>query len=498
MKWGYIKNMKKIKTENEPKYESKFNSFVYQEQAVDFVKDLEYGAIFHEQGLGKTKIALDLTIYWLSEKDIDTVLIITKKGLVKNWEEETSIHSYLKTKVLNSNRNSNYYVFNSPTKLIITNFETVSMELKRFKLFLKSRNVAVIIDESAKLKNPDSKLTKNFFELSPLFKKKIIMTGTPVANRPYDIWAQIFFLDGGKSLGDSFKKFKSKSNLTNKLAKNIEKREEFENFISQIFTKINDFSIRETKKTANIILPEKKYINIWTMFSPGQKELYDKLRKELVLELKIDKKKSIDDVSSVLKRILRLEQITSNPRMLNEDITYSSGKEQELDSLVKQIINRDEKVIIWTNYIYNVNYFGEKYKKYNAVKISGSISTDDRNNSIKEFKTGNSKVLIATPQSAKEGLTLTVANNAIFYDRGFSLDDYLQAQDRIHRISQTKDCNIYNIMIKGSIDEWIHRLLLSKEKAAALVQNDISKSEYKDVADYSYEELIKKILEVEE
>ena len=158
--------MKKINIKNEPKYESKFNSFVYQEQAVEFVKKLDYGAIFHEQGLGKTKIALDLTLYWLSEKDIDTVLIVTKKGLVKNWEEETSIHSYLKTKILDNNRNSNYYVFNSPTKLIITNFETISMELKRFKLFLKSRNVAIIIDESVKLKNPDSKLTKDFFELS--------------------------------------------------------------------------------------------------------------------------------------------------------------------------------------------------------------------------------------------------------------------------------------------------------------------------------------------
>lgn len=496
MKWGYTKSMKKIKINNEPKYESKFNSFVYQEQAVDFVKDLEYGAIFHEQGLGKTKIAIDLTLYWLSEKDIDTVLIVTKKGLVKNWEEETTIHSYLKTKVLDNNCNSNYYVFNSPTKLIITNFETISKELKRFKLFLKSRNVAIIIDESAKLKNPDSKLTKDFFELSPLFKKKIIMTGTPVANRPYDIWSQIFFLDEGKSLGTSFKNFKSKSDLTNKLAKNDEKREEFEEFISQIFTKINDFSIRETKKSVNILLPEKKYIDVWTMFLPEQKKLYDKLRKELILELKINNKKSIDDVSSVLKRILRLEQITSNPKMLNEDITYVSGKEQELDSLVKHIINRDEKVIIWTNYIYNVNYFYEKYKKYNAVKISGSMSTEDRNYSVKEFKTGDSKVLIATPQSAKEGLTLTIANNAIFYDRGFSLDDYLQAQDRIHRISQTKECNIYNIMIRGSIDEWIHRLLISKEKAASLVQNDISKNEYKEIADYSYEELIKKILEV--
>ena len=85
-----------------------------------------------------------------------------------------------------------------------------------------------------------------------------------------------------------------------------------------------------------------------------------------------------------------------------------------------------------------------------------------------------------------------------FYDRGFSLDDYLQAQDRIHRISQTKECNIYNIMIRGSIDEWIHKLLLSKEKAASLVQNDISLNEYEDIADYSYDKLIRKILEIEE
>ena len=126
------------------------------------------------------------------------------------------------------------------------------------------------------------------------------------------------------------------------------------------------------------------------------------------------------------------------------------------------------------------------------------MSTDQRNESVKEFKTGDAKVLIATPQSAKEGLTLTTANNAIFYDRGFSLDDYLQAQDRIHRISQTKECNIYNIMIRGSIDEWIHKLLKAKEKAASLVQNDISRADYELEADYSYDKIIKKILEEEE
>ena len=78
------------------------------------------------------------------------------------------------------------------------------------------------------------------------------------------------------------------------------------------------------------------------------------------------------------------------------------------------------------------------------------------------------------------------------------IEDYLQAQDRIHRISQTKECNIYNIMIKGSIDEWIHKLLISKQKAASLVQNDILLEDYENIADYTYDKFIKKILDIKE
>ena len=119
MKLGCTENMKKIKLTNEPSYESKLKSFTYQQQAIDFAKDLDYAAIFHEQGLGKTKIALDISLYWLSDKDIDTVLIITKKGLVKNWQEEIKFHSHLHPKILTNNRSSNYYVFNSPSRMLV-------------------------------------------------------------------------------------------------------------------------------------------------------------------------------------------------------------------------------------------------------------------------------------------------------------------------------------------------------------------------------------------
>ena len=80
---------------------------------------------------------------------------------------------------------------------------------------------------------------------------------------------------------------------------------------------------------------------------------------------------------------------------------------------------------------------------------------------------------------AKEGLTLTVANHAIFYDRGFGLDDYLQAQDRIHRISQDKECFVHNLTASDTIDEWVDALLTAKHRAAQLAQGDIGRDEFR-------------------
>ncbi|WP_394871080.1 DEAD/DEAH box helicase [Clostridium butyricum] len=486
--------MRRINLKNEPNLKPKLQAFSYQNVAFNKIKDLSYSAVFHEQGLGKTKIAIDLLLYWLGNKDIDTVLIITKKQLVHNWQDEFSIHTKIRPAILSSNRNDNFYVFNGPARIIITNFEVIVSELDRFKLFLKARNVAVIIDESAKIKNPESKLTKSLFELSIMFKIRVIMTGTPVANRPYDIWSQIYFLDQGKSLGKDFKSFKKSADLSNDLSRNRYKKASFEDFISLIFKKIESFSVRETKSSGIISLPAKEYINIWTEFNPRQKQLYDSIKDQMIVEIKKGDKSIYDDSSESLKRLLRLVQVTSNPRLFDDDSTLVSSKEDELDKLLYKIIAKNEKCIVWSSFIENIEYFCEKYSKYEAVKVHGKMNIENRNSSIDKFKNGESKILFATPQAAKEGLTLTIANHVIFYDRGFSLDDYLQAQDRIHRISQKKKCYVYNIMIKNSIDEWIDLLLKAKKNAALLVQGDISKREYQKNADYSYGDMIKNIL----
>lgn len=476
-------------------YSAKFGAFPYQVQAFLTIKDLPYSAIFHEQGLGKTKIAIDLLLYWLKSKDIDTVMIVTKKQLVKNWEDEIKNHTFLKPRILSSNKSDNFYVLNSPAKVIIANFEVLSNDKDRIKLFLKCRNVAIIIDESTKLKNPSSKLTQDYFELSELFKIKTIMTGTPVANRPYDIWSQIFFLDNGQSLGTDFAEFQRDTDLSNTLNIDEKQRNNFEDAVSSIFRKISDFTVRETKKSCSVALPQKVYRTVGASFSTIQYEMYQHVISDLEIEIKKNGDSFIDDDSAVLKRLLRLLQIASNPLLIDESYHEESGKEKELTKLLYNIIKNNEKCIVWSCFIENIDYFADKYKEYSPRKIHGSMSIEDRNKSVDIFKKDDEcKILFATPQAAKEGLTLTVANHVIFYDRGFNLDDYLQAQDRIHRISQKKTCYIYNLIIEHSIDDWIGSLLEAKQQAAFLAQGDIDLSEYKDIADYSYGELIKQIL----
>ena len=107
-------------------------------------------------------------------------------------------------------------------------------------------------------------------------------------------------------------------------------------------------------------------------------------------------------------------------------------------------------------------------------------------------------MLVATPGAAKEGLTLTVANYAVFYDRSFSLDDYLQAQDRIHRISQTKACFILNLVGRNTVDQWVDELLAAKHLAAQLLQGDIDQATYHARAGYEFVRILSEVLGLHE
>lgn len=486
-----------LRVSREASRESKHPGFPFQVEAVEALRSLKFGAVFHEQGLGKTKIAIDLALTWLREQTVDSVLFLSKKTLIANWREELRRHSFLTPRVLGQNRRDNYFALNSPARFYLAHYEVCVSERQRLELFQKTRRVGVICDEAQKFKNPNGTIAGALFALGPGFVRRIILTGTPIANRPYDIWSLIRFLDGGVALGSEFSSFKRDFDLTNTLGRDRFRRAEFEERLGGLFERIRSFSIRETKQSSGISLPLKNIQNILVDAEDRQAEIYRSYRDELRAIVVKEGVPRFDDADDLLKRLLRLVQVASNPRLIDDSYREAPGKLDVLRSLLENALAEgpDAKAIVWTTFTDNVDWLARELRTYGAVRVHGKISIEARNGSIARFKKDDAvRVLVATPGAAKEGLTLTVANVAVFYDRSFSLDDYLQAQDRIHRISQNRPCYIYNLLMRDTVDEWVDELLAAKHLSAQLGVGDISQEKYATQANYTFAQTLLRIL----
>lgn len=482
--------MQRLVYKYEPNLSLSYKALSYQVDAIEAIKDLEFAAVFHEQGLGKTKIAIDVFIYWFLIRKVDAVVIVTKKGLVANWKRELAMHTNLNPVIFSQDKLHNHRAFLSTSRLYLTHYEVLKIEEPRFAHFTKFRTVAIILDEAQKIKNPESAVTKALLRLSQNFSPRMILTGTPIANRPFDIWAQIKFLDNGKALGDDFNAFKKHTDLPR--GNDVEK---FEEKLSELFPSIRGFCVRETKRGERVELPNKEIVVIQCEWEMEQKLIYERIRKEMRIEIMKDGCITEDVSEDVLKRLLRLVQVASNPALIDERYNILPGKFKNLSELVRNIVQAGEKVIIWTTFVKNIDWLSREFVNYSPVKIYGKMNMDSRDRSVRSFINNDDvKVLIATPASAKEGLTLTIANHVIFYDRTFSLDDYSQAQDRIHRISQDKTCYVYNMIMRDSIDEWVDVLMQAKSAAAQLGQGDIDVTEFREYMRYDFGEILNEIL----
>lgn len=474
---------------------AKRSAFPHQVDALEAIKDLPFAAVFHEQGLGKTKIGLDLALSWLARDIVDSILIVTKKSLIENWRAEIGEHSHLRARVLGQDRNANFYAFNSPVRLYLAHYEVMVSERKRLELFLKTRRVGVLLDEAHKIKNPEAEVTEALLSLAEAFARRVIMTGTPVANRPYDLWSQIRFLDGGEALGDEFAAFKREFDLSNDMGTNADRAEAFADSLERLFGRIRAFSVRETKKSSGLKLPDKTIRNVECALEARQAEIYVQFRDELAAVVVQGGRPVLDDAEVMLKRLLRLVQVASNPAMVDQSYRGAPGKLAALDGLVTEAIDDGEKIVVWTSFTDNADWLRRHLDEFGAVVVHGGLSMTKREEALTAFKTDpQCRVLVATPGAAKEGLTLTMANHAVFFDRSFSLDDYLQAQDRIHRISQEKACFVTNLVATDTVDGWVDALLSAKHLAAQLGQGDIDRAEYDERADYAFGEMVRDVL----
>ena len=209
------------------------------------------------------------------------------------------------------------------------------------------------------------------------------MTGTPIANRPFDIWSQIYFLDGGESLGASFEVFKDGLDLPRHGAS-----DELQENLESIFPSISNFCIRQTKKNSGLELPNKSFEDIECDWEPLQEEKYQTLRSQLGLVVRRDGNYLHDNAEDILKRLLRLTQLASNPKLVDERYDREPGKLAKLEELVDRILSKNEKVIVWTAFVENCDYLLKHFVERGnpTVKINGKMSIDQRNKSVEKFK----------------------------------------------------------------------------------------------------------------
>lgn len=450
--------------ETNQNFEAKTKALPHQTEATNFIYEHQEVALFDEQGLGKTKIVIDALCLSMRRGEIEGVLVVAPMSLLYNWEQEVIKHSFLIPIVLKGSKREKRYKFMTGANFYITNYEAVIAETLRIKRFCKSRKVAIILDESARIKDPSTKTAQALFQLISFSTKRIIITGTPVANKPFDLWAQFYFLDEGKLLGPDFDLFRARFN---------ERNSNYKEQLKDLKDVVSNNSIRRCKDKT-LELPEKKFINCYVELEGKQLSLYNELREQLRIEVtRLNGEIVIDEAENILKKLLRLTQIASNPALIDKGYSDTPVKFILLDTLLKEIVSKGEKAIVWTNFVENIMILKTRFSQYRPLVIYGAIPIKDRAETVRNFQVSDKNmIIIANPAAAREGLTLTRANNAIYLDRNFNLVDYLQSQDRIHRISQTKECNIYKILAKNTIDEYIDRLVEVKQDIAGYVQGD--------------------------
>ena len=442
----------------------------YQDAAVRRLRDLEYAGVFHEQGLGKTKIGLSISLYWLRESVVDVVLIVTKKLVVPTWLQEVRKHTELVAVQLGPRLSSAAMSLTGPARFFVTNYEQLPKLEDLLRRWLRARAVGVILDESHAIKNPDRGVSTLLLSLRTDFVRRLIMTGTPAANRPYDMWNQIRFLDGGTTFGIDYDSAKREFDLPKTEAESAD----FALRLEQLNAGLSLFTSRETKSSAGLDLPP-KFIHTWSAhLEPRQALLYSDYAAEARVLVTQSDVLTFDDTTPFLKRIARLLECVANPGAIDQSYGEQPGKDSVLLDVLAREVHGD-KAIVWTSYRANAERLQSLVGSNRSVVVHGGIGASSRLRRLERFsrKSSGPQLLIATPASCKEGLTLTEATHVVYYDRSLSLDDYEQSQDRIHRISQTRTCHVHRILALDTVDEWVDVLLDVKKAAASVAQGDL-------------------------
>ncbi len=462
-----LKEFKEIKKTKIPK-EIKANLRPYQKEGVNwlnFLDEMKWGGILaDDMGLGKTLQILTF-LRQVIKKDKTPNLIVVPTTLMFNWKAEIEKFApHLKVHFhYGGERNRNTKAFKS-NHLIITTYGIMMRDIKFLKDFKFNY---VILDESQAIKNPASRRYKAVHLLQA--RNRIAMTGTPVENSTFDLYAQMNFVNPG-FFGNITHFKKNYSNPIDKEG-NSQRAEELQKIVSP-------FILRRTKEQVAKELPPKIEDIIYCEMEPAQRTIYDAYRNEYRNKLlkNIEKKGMAKSKFLVLEALTRLRQICDSPALI-DGVAYDE-KAIKIKEIVEHIKHKTarHKILIFSQFVTMLELIKEELTRLNIPfeYLDGKSSSKQRETSVENFQTNpDLRVFLISLKAGGTGLNLTAADYVYIIDPWWNPAVENQAIDRVYRIGQDKHVFAYRMICKNTVEEKILNLQAKKRKIATdIIQTD--------------------------
>lgn len=440
------------------------------------------GLLCDEMGLGKTHqtMALFSCVMQKNPQRTFKYLVVCPTSVIYHWQEKLK-------QFLPDMRVYLYYGFSrsledfqNSADLLLTSYGIVRSQIEKLKTV---QFEVAIFDELQIAKNASSLTHRSLQSIQS--KIYIGLTGTPIENRLQEL----------KSLFDLI--------LPSYLPSDRIFREEFIVPIEKyhdpekrklLASLVKPFILRRKKKEVLKDLPEKIEEISYCDLSDEQKTMYDQVllssKDQLLSKLK-DQKNPIPYLH-VFSLLSQLKQICNHPCLINKDFSnfhnHYSGKWDLFVELLNETRDSGQKLVVFSQYLDMLNMIKTHLESHHIGYSMITGSTKKRHEQIQTFfQDPKCEVFLASLLAAGVGIDLSCASVVIHYDRWWNPAKENQATDRVHRIGQSRGVQVFKLVCKDTIEEYIHQMIERKQK---LLEETIGQDDMDQVKLLSREELI--------
>ena len=443
----------------------------YQEHGyywLNYLSEIGWGGILaDDMGLGKTVQALSYLHYYRNHHQKLQALVVCPTTLMFNWENEIKKFTPSLTYHIHhgGERNRSKEQF-AGKEIIITTYGTLRSDIK---LMVDIPFDYVVLDESQAIKNPSSKVTRAAGLLRA--KNRLCLSGTPLQNNTFDIFAQMNFLNPGM-LG-SIEFFRQEFSIPIDKFGEPDRKDHLRKLLYP-------FILRRTKEQVAKDLPDKTETILFCEMEEEQRNIYDAYRNDFRDKIlgTIEQQGIQRSQLTILQGLMKLRQICDSPAILNETEKFPNHS-IKLDELGREITENisNHKALVFSQFLGMLALIKEKLRELEVdfEYFDGSTSAVDREKAIQRFQNEDTcRVFLISLKAGGVGLNLTAADYVYIVDPWWNPAVEQQAIDRTHRIGQTKNIFAYRMICKDTIED---KILQLQEKKRILAKDLISDDE---------------------